>query len=132
MPDDALIYVSAITLGEIACGHYSDGSTDARKRREFLQWIDETFDSDELVISRSTMDPYGLLRAELFRRFGGHGKHPEQCVDASGHSLGIDENDLWLAAQAIEHNLTLITADKMCRITEVGQGELDVQTWPLV
>lgn len=30
--------------------------------------------------------------------------------------LGIDENDLWIVAQAVERNLVLVTSDKMRRI----------------
>ena len=32
--------------------------------------------------------------------------------------LGIDENDLWIVAQAVERNLVLVTSDKMWRIRE--------------
>jgi tRNA(fMet)-specific endonuclease VapC len=131
LPDDAQIYVSAVTFGEIACGHASSGSIDPVKRMEFLRWIDETFGPHEVSITRSTAEPYGILRARLFQKFGKK-KRPEQCVDASGHSLGIDDNDLWIAAQAIENDLELITTDGMCRIKEVVEGDLVVTTWPLV
>jgi len=37
----------------------------------------------------------------------------EEWVDkATGQKLQVDENDLWLCAQAKERNLILLTADK--------------------
>ena len=43
--------------------------------------------------------------------------------------LGIDENDLWIAAQAIEHNLVLVTNDEMKRIKHVAGPVLDIEDW---
>jgi predicted nucleic acid-binding protein len=34
-------------------------------------------------------------------------------------TLGIDENDLWIAAQAIQYNLVLVTNDGLERIRAV-------------
>ena len=131
LSDESPLYVSAITLGEISCGHASAGSVDAIKRAAFLRWIVDAFEPHELTISGTTAEPYGILRARLFEKYGKK-KRPEQCVDANGDSLGIDDNDLWLAAQAIEHELELITTDNMLRIKEVVEGDLEITTWPLV
>jgi len=38
----------------------------------------------------------------------------------SAEELGIQENDLWIAAQAIQYNLVLITEDHMRRLQEVS------------
>jgi predicted nucleic acid-binding protein len=43
--------------------------------------------------------------------------------------LGIDENDLWLAAQAVARNLTLVTNDKIEKIREAANGSLYVENW---
>jgi predicted nucleic acid-binding protein len=45
-------------------------------------------------------------------------RYIEEWVDkATGQKLGIDENDLWMCAQAKERNLVLVTADgRMKRI----------------
>jgi len=42
--------------------------------------------------------------------------------------LGIQENDLWIAAQAIERNLILVTNDGMSRIREIA-SELRIEDW---
>ena len=46
-------------------------------------------------------------------------KRAEQMYDPiAARELGIDENDLWIVAQALERNLILVTSDKMCRMHE--------------
>jgi predicted nucleic acid-binding protein len=48
----------------------------------------------------------------------------------TGHQLGIDENDLWIAAQAVEHNLVLITSDKLLKLREADpDGRLLIENW---
>jgi len=47
----------------------------------------------------------------------------------TGKELGIQENDLWLAAQTVEHNLIFVTANGMVHIKSVTAGMLDVEDW---
>jgi predicted nucleic acid-binding protein len=46
----------------------------------------------------------------------------------TSRELGIQENDLWIAAQALEYNLVLVTNDKMDRIRDVCE-DLQVENW---
>jgi predicted nucleic acid-binding protein len=59
---------------------------------------------------------------------------PEQLVEpVTGLELGIDENDLWIAAQSLAYNLTLVTADQdMKRIAEFSEGQLHLEDWTKV
>ncbi len=44
---------------------------------------------------------------------------PERLIDkTSGATLGIQENDLWIAAIAVEYNMRLVSDDKMKHIQE--------------
>ena len=44
--------------------------------------------------------------------------------------LGVDINDIWIAAQSIEHNLRLVTSDNMACIKEAAEGLLsDSERW---
>jgi tRNA(fMet)-specific endonuclease VapC len=85
-----------------------------------------------LSVDRHTRIYYGDLKARLFRAYSPASprqNHPERCIDwATGAELGIDENDLWIAAQAIQFNLILVTNDEMARIRDVAP-ELDIQDW---
>jgi len=48
-------------------------------------------------------------------------------------TLGIQENDLWIAAQAIERHFILVTSDhRMTRIREIAsEAELVIEDWAL-
>lgn len=135
LPDDTPVLVSAIALGEIEFGAAITYSTDHERRHEFLRFINNRFHRKFAVsVERHTRVHYGDLKARLFnldpersRRLN----HPERIIyRATGAELGIDENDLWMAAQAIEHNLILVTNDEMANIRLVAP-ELDVEDWTL-
>jgi tRNA(fMet)-specific endonuclease VapC len=134
LPEGTILMVSAISLGEIVFGHEYTVSTNHSRREECNRFINERFpDARTLEVSRHTRIPYGELKAELFRRFPPQNpreNHPERCFcRATGSELGIDENDLWIAAQAIEHNLILVTNDEMRRIRDVSMSLLDIEDW---
>ena len=87
-----------------------------------------------LRVDRNTSHYYGLLRASLFEKFAPksdrNGLRPCQLVDpVSATELGIQENDLWIAAQAIEFNLVLVTHDRIHRLKEVAPDELEFEDW---
>ena len=121
---DSPLYVSAITLGEIEFGHMLHPEGAGPKRNDFREFVKKRLPQC-LPISQHTAEPYGLLRARLAEKFPPAGgwknkRRAEQMYDpVTARELGIDENDLWIMAQAIERNLVLVTSDKMCRIREV-------------
>ena len=113
VPADSPLMVSVITLGEIEYGHCLAEIPDLKKQEEFRKFLEDTFPSP-LEISIFTPRYYGEIRALLFTKYPPKGKNrrPEQCHDpATASELGIDENDLWIASQAYEHNLVLVTND---------------------
>lgn len=88
-----------------------------------------------LPVRETTGMYYGQLRARLFEKFAPKekrtkGLRPEQLTEpVTSLELGIQENDLWIAAQASEYNLVLATNDKMLRIREVASGLLRIESW---
>ncbi len=124
--DDVPLYISAISLGEIQYGHAVHPTGAGLVRESFLEFVREKF-PQVLRVSRHTAEPYGRIRAILFEMFGpksrkGKKKRAEElCDPATGRELGIDENDLWIVAQAAERNLVLVTHDKMVRIQKALQ-----------
>ena len=59
----------------------------------------------------------------------------EECFDQiTGRELGIDENDLWIVCQAIDHELTLVTNDYGIHdyIKPCCNGLLDAEDWEIV
>ena len=77
--------------------------------------------SDPLEVTRHVAIKHGRLRSKwawkLAPRKAAQGKlkgaHPEHWSDDwPANKLQITENDIWIAAMAITHDLTLVTCDK--------------------
>jgi tRNA(fMet)-specific endonuclease VapC len=107
--------------------------TDTFKQEAFRAFISTNLPM-VLDITKATRIYYGLLRASIFEKYAPNarrrrGLRPEQLIDpVTSRELGIQENDLWIAAQALEYNLVLVTNDKMDRIRDVCE-ELQVENW---
>jgi predicted nucleic acid-binding protein len=130
-PKDVL-FISAITRGEIEFGHCRTASTNHERRAEFIRWVGAEFRGKFIVpVTKHTGTYYGELKAKLFAKYqpaSQHENHPELGIDqVTGAALGIDENDLWIASQSIEHNLILVTTDKLEKIKSVADGSLAVR-----
>lgn len=82
--------VSAISVGELEAGVLTATSTSERARR--LRQLTEVLDrSPVLAIDRWVASRYGELRSAIDR---------------------APSNDLWIAATALAHDFTLVTADE--------------------
>jgi predicted nucleic acid-binding protein len=131
LPDEFLIYVSVITIGEIECGHLGPTATDAQQQQDFRKWIRETFEVPQLSITAATAIEYAKFRRVCFDKLAPkYNKFIECREDMLGKKLGIDENDLWLVAQASERNLTFVTNDKMNRLVQAVGGAVPITFIP--
>ena len=132
LPDTAPLMISAITLGEIEYG-LQVARIDALKQEDYLAFISIHLPM-VLDITKATRIYYGALRASIFEKYAPNprrrrGLRPEQLIDpVTSRELGIQENDIWIAAQALEYNLVLVTNDKMDRIRDVCE-DLQVENW---
>lgn len=144
---DSPVLLPVIAIAEIEFGMVKAEHPDEKQQAEMRAFF-STF-PHPLPFDRHTVEPYALIRAELWRRYAtpkkrGHKeKLPEELTDRStGKSLGIDERDLMIASVAIQYNLILATADRnagMVRIEEAAaalerRGEpahLIVEDWSL-
>ena len=74
----------------------------------------------------TTAGIYGEIKSELFAHFGPRERAARRRT--SIHQLGFDDNDLWIAATALQHNLTVVSADTdFHRIAEVRP--LPLESW---
>ena len=133
------LLVSVITLGEIEFGHRVNPLPNPDVQAEYLKFVGEQLPVRLEVIEDVTA-LFGELRRRLFDKYapGAMRKpkmRPEQLVDPiTSKELGIQENDLWLCAQAVTHDMVLVTNDAMHRIREVSQGMqpvLLIQNWTI-
>jgi len=131
------LLVSVITLGEIEFGHRVNPSTDPDLQAEYLKFVGEQL-PERLEITEETAAFFGELRKRLFDKYAPGQKRrpkmrPEQLIEPlTSRELGIQENDLWLCAQALTYDMVLVTNDAMRRIRAVSRGmqpALLIQNW---
>ncbi len=133
-PTGGLVYVSRITIAEIEYGLklYVSADPPRRAKAEAAMRVYKNVRD----IDKDTTEHYASIRAELFRRYAPRDAknrvkqvRPERLVDkTTGQFLGIQENDLWIAAIAVEYNMVLVTDDRMARIQEVAPN-LSIAPW---
>jgi len=134
---DSVLFTSSIVLGEIEYGIQTLPVSKRESLSELRLHVDVQFVQRRLLldVTRATTKEYGVLRARLFDKYAPgtkrkKTKRPEQLKDPeTSLSLGIQENDLWLAAQALERNLVLVSNDKHMKRIRAVAPELQVEDW---
>ncbi len=127
LPPNILLLASVISLGEIEAGHRITETTDQQRRDEFDRFVYQEFRPHALMVSPTTRYCYADLIEGIWQRYppsSGHTRTERHLVE-----LGVDINDIWIAAQAVEHNLILVTEDNMRPIKESAGRLLDVENW---
>lgn len=133
----SLIVTSSVVLGEIEYGIQAAPQEKQQALNALRRQVDVQFVRKRLLFAPdgATAEVYGKLRAELFEKFADKNLkktlRPEQLVDPlTSKALGIQENDLWIAAQAIERNLILVTNDaRLVRRIQTVASDLKVEDW---
>jgi len=131
LPADARIGISLITWGEISVGLNENAPGNPSVQVRHLQFIRGK--SPWVVdISTHTAEEYGRLRGRLRPLTPERKKRlsQEELVDrVTWLELGSLENDLWIAAQAITKNLTLVTKDELKEVREAAGENLHIENW---
>jgi predicted nucleic acid-binding protein len=131
LPANARIGISVITWGEIAVGLNGSSPEESSVQVRHLQFLTGQKPLIE-DISTHTAEEYGRLRGRLRDNVLKRKKslRAEELVDRfTWLELGSLENDLWIAAQAIAKNLTLVTNDELKEIHEAAGEDLHTENW---
>ena len=128
LSSDNKLSISIITWGEISVG------LPGNIQREHLKFI-TAINPSRIGLDMYVAEKYGELRGHLSDKLPKRkkGLNPEQLVDRfTWLELGSLENDLWITAQAISRNLTLVTNDNnygMKLIGEIAGDSLHIENW---
>lgn len=132
------VFISAITVGESEYGLRTAPKAAPAQQGEvravvnaFLPGLILNVDTD---VAR---EHYAELRSRLFLKFAPKTERGVAKSNFIGEwidpitqkQLGVQENDVWIAAVAMTYNLTLVSSDKMERIREVAGSSLSYENW---
>ncbi|MEA5554047.1 type II toxin-antitoxin system VapC family toxin [Anabaena cylindrica UHCC 0172] len=118
---------SLITTCVIVQGELIDMAERSQRRESNLALIHRFLQGIYIYsIDGFTATIYGQLKAALFNQFAPKEKSKRRKTKIT--DLGFDENDLWIAAVALQHSLTVVSADSdFQRIIQVRP--LSVESW---
>jgi tRNA(fMet)-specific endonuclease VapC len=114
--------VSIITTGELL--YMTDKSA---RKAENLALVQEFLSSIGLYfLDEATAAIYSQLKIAVFDQFAPKDKAKRRKTKIQ--TLGFDDNDLWIAATALQHGLTLVSADSdFTRMQQVCS--LSIESW---
>jgi tRNA(fMet)-specific endonuclease VapC len=119
------IYVSVIALAEMQYGFSMYEKFTGSLLPDADRMMKRAQSYPRLDISNHTVAAYGELKSTLAKyylpmsRREFRKKHVEDWVNQfTGKPLAVDDNDIWVCAQAREMNFVVVAGDKMERIRE--------------
>jgi len=131
------LFISAITLGEIEYGRRYALKPNSPEQAEYMEFVHQQCPV-ALDIDSHVCEHYGELKAWLMKTFPPDGmrrratKLKQLEYPTTTQKLGVEENDVWIAAQAITLNLVLVTNDTRGRFGELQRQfapALQVENW---
>ena len=103
--EESNIATTIITAGELI--YMAENST---YREQNLTRLNQFLEDIRVYyLDEETARIYGKIKADLIKQFGPKQKTKRKTTQTT--ELGFDENDLWIAAITIRHQLTLVSAD---------------------
>jgi tRNA(fMet)-specific endonuclease VapC len=119
------IYVSIIALAEMQYGFSLYEKFTGSLLLDADKMMKNAQSYPRLDISNHTAAAYAELKSALAKHYlptskkEFRKKHVEEWVDQfTGKPLAVDDNDIWVCAQARETNFTVVAGDKMERIRQ--------------
>ncbi len=136
LEDGTPLTTSVVAFGEVEDGMRRVVAPDANQsaRQAALRaWLANHFPYP-LAVDQNTVSHYGEIRARIFRHCYPSGKGPNRPCGwghptATATQLGIEENDLWITSQAVQHKLILVTHDRMYNIRSVVADLVVIEDW---
>ena len=126
LPPGVQARVCVITLGEVEAGHQMTQSTNQQRRNDYTAYINKEFLPTAISVSVNTRTYYADIIGRIWARNSPRTRR--RRTEQHLLSLGVDVNDVWIAAVAWEHNLILVTSDAMTVIKN-AVPEIRFENW---
>jgi len=128
-----------VTIGEIQYGHKANPAMGLSEQSNYMEFLREEC-PEPYPITEHVGERYGVLKAWVLmncapKEMRAKPNRLNQLVDPiSGEELGVQENDLWIAAQAMTFGLVLVTHDFRGHFGELlhhfkSTHQIDVEDW---
>lgn len=127
IPPENLPRVSTITLGEIEAGNIMTKERNQLKRDAFLAYVYEDFLPYALCVDERTRISYAKIIGKILKEYPK--TNPDKRTERHLVEIGVDINDVWIAAVAHQHGMVLVTHDNMEKIKEAISSELVFEDW---
>lgn len=132
LPIDNPRFISAVALAELDFGTKLAEVMGKGNLSALKAMIAQARTHAVLDITHQTASVYAEVKARIAQKYlarmlrKDRPKYIEEWVDkATGQKLGIDENDLWMCAQAKERDLVIVTADG--RMRRIADADPDIR-----
>lgn len=126
------LFISAVALAELGFGTRLAGLLGKGNLVTLEAMLREAQNYAVLDITHHTSAVYSDVKSRVAHKYlaktlrKDRPKYIEEWVDkATGQKLAIDENDLWMCAQAKERDLVFVTAD--ARMKRIPDADPDVR-----
>ena len=121
----SLVRVCTITLGEMESGFRMTADQDPARRSQCRAFMDRELRKFALDVTVQT----SLAYADIMERIWNKHK-PQKGVKTERHLVdkGVDINDVWIVAVALERGFTLLTTDSMAVIRDVV-SDVQFENW---
>lgn len=131
LDSDSTQFVSTVSLAELDFGVRLSEIHTGSSSDTLEQMLRKAYGHAVLEITKHTASAYAELKAKLAGRYltkvvrNSRPRWVEDWKDrATGQKLQIDENDLWICAQAKERSLVLVTADRRMKRIQDADSEV--------
>lgn len=78
-------------------------------------------------VDRTTATLYGQIKALIFKQFAPKEKSKRRKTKIV--KLGFDENDLWITAIALQHELTIVSSDSDFSRIKQAIATISLESW---
>lgn len=121
--ENSLVATSVISQGELI-----DMAGRSQRSRKNLILVQNFLQGIKIYnVNITTANLYGQIKASIFKQFAPKEKSKRRKTKII--NLGFDENDLWITAIALQHQLTIVSLDSdFSRIQQVVKT-ISVESW---